>query len=240
MCGRVARNYDGEELVAEFDLEEFSYTRLRPLIEQVPLFNVAPSQNVPVVVQEGEGRVIRLIRWGLIPSWSKDGEPGQMSTINARDDKILESKLYAPCFKSRRCLVPVSGFYEWQGAKPPKTPHYIYMKDAPIFALAGVWDFWKPKAIKGANEPSTVKEPFFSISIVTTEPNELMKPIHNRMPVIVARANYGAWLDPENHDVDRLRGLLKPFPAERMAEHIVGRIVGSPKNDTAECIAPIA
>ena len=230
MCGRVTRNYSGGVLVDEFEIEEFSYTRLIPRIEQLPLFNVCPSQDVPVVVCESGNRILRLMRWGFVPAWSKDGTPGKLSTINARDDNIRESKLYGPAFKLRRCLVPVSGFYEWQGAKRPKTPHLIYLSGSPIFALAGVWSLWKFK---------TTQEEIYSFAVVTTSPNELMRPIHDRMPVIVANEDYSRWLDADNQDTDNLSALLNPFPAGRMAEHVVSGAVNSPKNDSEACIAPV-
>ena len=174
------------------------------------------------------------MRWTLIPPWSKDGKT-EYSTINARSEKITDSKLYAPCFKSSRCLIPADAFYEWKKisgekeAKVEKQPMCIKMEDEKPFLFAGLYSVWRDKDEK--------EHPTFAI--ITTTPNKLMEDIHNRMPVILPEKHLEAWLDPKNKDTVALKKLLVPYPAKEMKAHAVSKFVNSPANDSPECIKPV-
>jgi putative SOS response-associated peptidase YedK len=196
-----------------------------------PSYNVAPQSFQPVVrlsPDTGE-RELTIMRWGLIPFWSKDGKMA-FNTINAKAETITTSPAYREAMKRRRCLVPADWFYEWKklDAKT-KQPYAIAMKDAELFAFAGLWDSWKDKETGKALETYTV---------ITTDPNDLMEPIHNRMPVILHRKDYERWLavaDPAQLPID----LLRPYPAEEMKAWKVSRAVGNVRNNSPGLIVPI-
>ena len=172
-------------------------------------------------------------RFFIIPNYAKDRKFYDLTLGNAGDDKILSSKIYAESFRKRRCILPVSGYYEFKktGEKKtdPKIPYVFYVKDEPMFGLAGIWDTWKDPASG---------EVLSCFAIITTEPNELATQIHNRMPVILPREEYERWLEPGEPDPNALRALLKPFPAARMARREFARAVNSSKNkDEATLVA---
>ena len=192
-------------------------------------YNVAPSQDVPVIrAAESTGRRADLMRWGLIPSWTK-GKP-KLQPINAKSETAATSAMFRQAMERRRCLVPADGFYEWKGAKPPKQPHLIRMKGNRPFGFAGLWERWRP---------DETSEPVETFTILTTTPNELVAQIHNRMPVIVGPADFDRWLDPKASAAD-VAGLLKSYPAGEMEAFPVSTRVNSPKNDDAACIEPSA
>jgi putative SOS response-associated peptidase YedK len=198
--------------------EEFDEKRV------VPRFNVAPSQTVPIVRISGEGkRVVSEARWGLIPSWVK-GKP-KSAPINARAETVRTSGMFRQAMERRRCLVPADGFYEWKGAKPPKQPYFIHKPDDGIFAFAGLWERWKP---------DSDAEPVDTFTIITTAANEVIKPIHNRMPVILSEADYAKWLDRATAEKD-VEGLLKPYEGELEAARVSTK-VNSAKNEGPELI----
>jgi putative SOS response-associated peptidase YedK len=181
-------------------------------------YNAAPSQLLPVITNDS--RDVQMLKWGLIPSWAKDAKVGY-KMINARVETLAERPAYRKALESRRCLIPADGFYEWR--KRPngtKTPMYIHMKDGELFAFAGLWERWKDEA------GQEVK----SFTVITTEPNELMKTIHNRMPAIVPKEGYLDWL--ENGSTE----WLKPYPAEEMEAYAVSPRVNSPGRDEAGMI----
>jgi len=189
----------------------------------LPRFNVAPSQSPPIVRLDSSGqRVLEFARWGFVPAWTK-GKP-KLAPINAKCETAVTSGMYRSAFAKRRCLVPADGFYEWKGAKPPKQPFYIHRKDDGVFAFAGLWERWKP---------DEEAEPVDTFTILTTSPNELMANIHNRMPVIIDRSDYGAWL--EKGDAK----LLKPAPTEAMEAYPVSTKVNKPSHDQADCVERI-
>lgn len=212
-------------------------------------YNIAPTQLVPVVrlVQEqhlrggpgkaaGEGelgtRELVQLRWGLIPSWAKDASIGNR-LINARAEGLAEKPSFRAAFRARRCLVPADGFYEWQATPQGKRPYRIGLKGGraealPLFAFAGLWERWE-KASDGA--------PIESCTIVTTAANELLAPIHERMPVILPQDGYAAWLAPATPPAEAL-ALLKPYPAAAMLLYPVSKRVNSVRFDDALCIAP--
>jgi len=189
-------------------------------------YNIAPTQVMPVVVSSPAQREIETMRWGLIPSWAKDLKT-QSPLINARAETVHEKPSFRSSFKSRRCLVPADGFYEWTKKNGGKVPYRIYLASEGLFAFAGIWAEWG----KG-------DEGIRSFSIITTEANSALQSIHHRMPVILNPDNYEHWLDASATQED-LVALLNPYPSELMAYHEVSLKVNSPKNDDPECLTPV-
>lgn len=219
MCGRFALYSDPRTLARHFGVEVPADLR--------PRYNVAPTQTIPILRQEGQGRQFALARWGLIPHWAKALETGY-STINARAETVAAKPAYRSAFRYRRAIVPADGYYEWRsvpGSKA-KQPYFIALRDQEPMAFAGLWERWR----------SPEGEDLESCSIIVTEANELMRPIHDRMPVILAPAAWAAWLDPNAKDIMALQGLLKPFPAEAMMAWPVSPRVNNPRNDGPQCL----
>ncbi|HXY36302.1 MAG TPA: SOS response-associated peptidase [Planctomycetaceae bacterium] len=216
MCGRFTLRARPADLVEVFEL-------LREP-ELTPRFNIAPTQPVAIVRQVDKHREISMVRWGLIPFWAEDPKVGY-STINARAETVAKKPTFRQSFAKRRCLIPADGFYEWQRMDGRKQPFFIHMKDDRPFAFAGLWDRWKrgDQAIE-------------SCSIIVSNANELVEPIHDRMPVILDQEDYARWLDPKNQDTAALQGLLRPYPAEGMTAFPISTLVNSPRNDQPECI----
>jgi putative SOS response-associated peptidase YedK len=194
-----------------------------------PRFNIAPSQPIAVLPNTGNNTLDFYV-WGLIPSWAKDPAIGNRM-INARSETLAEKPSFRSAFRRKRCLIFADGFYEWQQAEAgkPKQPMYVCMKDQKPFAFAGLWEMWF------APDGSEVR----SCTIITTEPNDLMKNIHNRMPVILPSSSYPLWIDPNEQPPERFKELLIPFPAEAMKAYPVSRFVNSPNNDSPECVKPL-
>lgn len=225
MCGR----YSDPSL---YDAKiEFSVTRIVPSLEALGRrYNVAPTMDAMVVLDRDGERVLDQFFWTFIPPWSEDGKPGKFSAINARDDKLASSRLYGPSFKSKRCIVPAGGFYEWQGKKAPKQPFYIHRNDNRPLGFAGIWSHWQSRE---RNEER------YSFAIVTTAANDALKPIHDRMPVILGRDDYDLWLDPRSVDTQSLQELLRPCPDEWLEAYPVSTRVNKPGNEGPECIEPV-
>ncbi len=223
MCGRFALLVSGEEVARLFDVDSVP----DPLPAR---YNIAPTQPVLALrlSADGQQREFALFQWGLVPSWAKDVKLGARM-INARAETVAEKPAFRAAFKRRRCLIPASGFYEWQAVNGRKQPMFIHPKNDPLFAFAGLWEYW---ASADGSELETC-------TILTTSPNELMAPIHNRMPVIVAREDFSMWLNPEPRPEDAFH-LLRPYPAKKMAAYPVSTMVNSPKNDTPACVEPLA
>jgi putative SOS response-associated peptidase YedK len=229
MCGRYGRRADKQRI------SEWFHTHNTNVFDEstyAPSFNVAPQSFQPIVrlsLETGE-RELTVMRWGLVPFWSKDGKMG-FSTINAKAETIATSPAYREAWKRRRCLVPAEWFYEWQKTgEKTKQPFAIAMKDGGMFAFAGLWETWTDKASGQRLETYT---------IITTDPNELMEKIHTRMPVIVDQRNYERWMAPTDQahlPVD----LLKPYPAEEMTAWKVGDAVGNVRNNRPELAEPLA
>lgn len=224
MCGRFALITTGSELAEQFDV---------PLVQSPALtarYNVAPTQPVTAVRLNRESgvRELTFLNWGLIPFWAKDPSIGSRM-INARAETVTEKPSYRNAFKYRRCLIPADGFYEWQKQNGRKQPMFVHAADGHALAFAGLWETWQ------SPEGSVIE----SCTILTTTPNELMQPIHNRMPVIIAPEDYSMWLDPGPRPDDALH-LLRPYPSERLAARPVSTVVNNPRNDVPECIAPLA
>jgi putative SOS response-associated peptidase YedK len=219
MCGRYSF-VPTESIAARFDIQQAQLNLL-------PRYNVAPSQSMPVVVRNSPNRLVEM-QWGLIPSWSKEPR-AQFSTINARAETITKSPVFRGPFKSRRCLVPASGFYEWRQTGQGKQPYCIRLKEEDLFAFAGLYDVWHDGE---GNE-------LYSYTIITTTPNDLVAPIHNRMPVILQQEDEQVWLDNET-DSARLLALLVAYPADEMEAYPVSRAVNSPANEGAELLQSVA
>jgi putative SOS response-associated peptidase YedK len=219
MCGRFLASKSPEEVSRWFATRNATPNSRAS-------YNVAPSQDVLTVRfnPETQQRTLDALRWGLVPYWAKDIKIGY-SLINAKAETVAEKPAFREAFKYRRCLIAADGFYEWKklDAKS-KQPYAITMKDRSLFGFAGLWERWKDKASG---------EVIRSCTIITTEPNEVCAPIHDRMPVIVDPADYGKWLGEEPVDPVRLLGMLRPFPAERMMCFPVDARVGNVKNDDA-------
>lgn len=223
MCGRYVLAVDPDTLQQAFDLSNVP--------DFPPRFNIAPTQFSPVITNEARDEAT-LLRWGLIPSWSKDASIAA-SLINARADSAPEKPSFRSAFKRRRCLVPATGFYEWKKSEDgkSKTPLYIQVSDTPLFAMAGLWEVWK--------QPDT-GELIKTYTILTTDANEFMQPIHTRMPVILRREDYDLWLQEDEVPADVLRPLLKPFTAGAMKAYEVSKAVNRPANDSPLLIEPVA
>ena len=223
MCGRYA--IYGPVSRANRDAIEF----LGEEIAFHPTFNAAPTQSLPVLrVSAERGRELALLRWGLVLSWAKDPAIGARM-INARSETVSEKPAFRAAFRRRRCLVPMSGFYEWQKAGGRKVPHFARLLDTEIFAAAGLYEYWPGR--DGA-------APVESYTILTTGANDLMRAVHDRMPVILHEGDYEAWLDPKNEKLEALSGLLTPFPAEKMRVYPISARVNNTRNDGPELVEP--
>ncbi len=219
MCGRYSLTAPPEAVGRLFELAG-------PMPNLEPRYNIAPTQAAPVVglKPDGETRGLAMLRWGLVPSWS-DGPDSRLSMINARAETVRTKPAFRAAFKARRCLVPADGFYEWQaqGKGRPKQPHRIVRRDGAPFAFAGLWERWQPKD----------GEPILSFTIIVTDANELLKPIHERMPVILEPGDHEAWLGAAPEEAE---ALLRPLAADRLEAYPVSPRVNSPKNDDPACI----
>lgn len=219
MCGRFARKRSSAMIAKDFGVEE--------IVDDVePSFNVAPTHPVAVIVNNGVKQLVAM-RWGLVPFWAADPSIAS-KLINARAETLMSKAAFKEGFKRRRCLVVADGFFEWQKQGAFKTPFFIHLKGDQSFGFAGVYETWNPP----------LGEPLVTCTIITTDANELVRPIHDRMPVILPKSAEDFWLDPEVADHSRLLDLLHPYRADDMAAHTVSQLVNSVKNDSPECIEP--
>jgi len=227
VCGRYVE-VSSPALLAE----RFQVTEVRPK-ELEPSYNVAPRADVPVVAERHGERVLDVVRWGLVPFWAKDPKIGDRM-INARAESLLTSNAFKRPFERKRCIVPADGFYEWQKleGKRTKQPWFIRRRDGEPLAFAGLWESWHdPNA--GEDAP-----PLRTCVIITTQPNELLAPIHDRMPVVLPESEWDTWLDVENHDVGALCKLLVPFPAGELEAWEVSTLVNKADNNGPELLDP--
>ena len=217
MCGRYNLVTDAGALVDYFEIEHalFNYPG--------PRYNIAPGQDVPVIRQSAQGRELISARWGLVPNWSRESNPGY-STINARAESVADKPAYRNPFRHKRCLIPASGFYEWKRADGQKTPYHIHLPENEMFAFAGLWDHWDKEG-----------EGFDSCTIIVTTANQAVRPVHDRMPVILNRAQYNTWLNTGRFSRTQLESMLVPY-AGLMDVHPVSRHVNSPMHDDPECL----
>ena len=225
MCGRFSLNQTGDDLAAAF--------HLKAVPPVAPRYNIAPTQPVAAAVATADHPepYFELLRWGLIPSWAKDPAIGNR-LINARAETVSEKPSFRAAFKRRRCLIMADGFYEWQqrASRKTKQPHYIFLKGHQPFAFAGLWEHWSDPVSGGELQTCT---------ILTTAPNELMEPIHNRMPVILPTADYAAWLDPSYDQPQTLQAMLRPYAAAAMERYPVSTLVNKPQHDLPACLEPL-
>jgi putative SOS response-associated peptidase YedK len=223
MCGRFTLRTSPSDISTLFDVSI-------PDPSVVPRYNIAPTQNVSVILQEGNSlesnRQWRFFRWGLVPSWAKDLSISH-KLINARGETISEKPSFRSAFKKRRCLVLADGFYEWEKTDSGKQPHYFTQHNESVMAFAGLWEYWE-------NE-STV----FSCTIITTTANSLLDPMHDRMPVILDSEDHQQWLDPDFYEKESLQQLIKPYSADKMTSRLVNKTVNHVKNETPDCLAII-
>lgn len=221
MCGRFTLTQSAEKITEFFGLSEVP--------ELAPRYNIAPSQLIAAIMQDKENQENKLkwMRWGLIPSWAKDTKIGY-KLINARSETLTEKPSFRNAFKRRRCLIIADGFYEWQKQEKHKQPYYIQLRDKQPFAFAGLWETWQPED----------GEAIISCTIITTEANAVMQPIHNRMPVILSPDVYEQWLDPTFDQSNALLESLKPYDSEMIATP-VSNVVNNPVHDQPECVEPI-
>lgn len=218
MCGRYSLTVDREELAAVLEVD-------RVFSDHHPRWNVAPTQEVPVVRDDGEGWRLDDLRWGLVPWWADDPRVGNRH-INGRCETVSVRRPFRdPFLEGRRCLVPVDGFYEWRKDPGGKTPHWIARPDRGVFTLAGVWERWRDGA------GGQVR----SFAILTTDSNALLAPIHDRMPVVIPRAHRARWVDPGT-DPGTLGDLLHPPPEGELEVWPVSRQVNRPANDGPELL----
>jgi putative SOS response-associated peptidase YedK len=227
MCGRAKLEGDLNEIKVAFGIPP-EY----PTPNYAPSWNVAPTDNLPIVRYDPKAghRTLDLMRWGLVPYWAKDIKIG-FSTINAMAETVDTKPVFREAFKRRRCLVPIEAFYEWQAIGPKvKQPYAIALADRGVMALAGLWETWR----------SPAAEMVRSFTIVTTTPNALCAPIHNRMPVILPPETWPTWLGETAVGTETLQLMLAPYPANRMTCWPVDKRVGNVKNNDPSLIEPIA
>ncbi len=222
MCGRFALTADAETLQSEFNLSSLP-------ADLAPRYNIAPSQAVAVALRDSNGRqYLDAFRWGLIPVWAKDASIGNRM-INARAESVAEKPSFKRPLQKQRCLILADGFFEWQKTAGGKVPAYFRLKDERPFAFAGLWDSWTDPA----------GQTIHSCTIITTAPNPLVAPIHNRMPVILLPKDRERWLNPIEQSPQSLLPLLNPYPANEMLSYPVSTLVNSPANDSPACIQPL-
>ncbi|MDQ0113004.1 SOS response-associated peptidase [Paenibacillus harenae] len=224
MCGRYTLTITIEELMVRYMVDETGIPFHRPK------YNVAPSQQVLAVINDGNDNRLGELKWGLIPPWADDPKVGFMM-INARAETAAEKAAFKKPLRSKRCLIPADGFYEWKKLSGgSKQPMRITMKSREIFSMAGLYETWiSPDGAK-----------INSCTILTTEPNPLMAPIHDRMPVILRPENEALWLDRKTQDVEALLPLLRPYDDRDMVAYAVSPAVGNVRNDSPELIEQIA
>jgi len=218
MCGRFTLTYKTKELQMLLGLPETN-------LDWQPRYNIAPSQPIAAILDK-ESKNIEFLRWGLIPGWAKDESIGNR-LINARSETIMEKPSFKNAFNRRRCLILADGFYEWKRSKTkgsPSQPYYFYLEDKQPFAIAGIWEIWQ----------SPNGSEVWSTAIITCEANEILSPIHERMPVILDKEVMFDWL--EDRPAKELIPMMKSYPADKMDFHMVGKGVNSPFNDVPECI----
>ncbi len=223
MCGRFTLRTPTHRLAEAFGV--------RDLPNLAPRYNIAPSQDVAAVrrAEDGDGRELVLLRWGLVPYWAKEPAIGNRM-INARAETVAEKPAFRAAFRRRRCLVAADGFYEWQKtADGKKQPWFIRLADDAPFAIAGLWERWK----------SPQGDAVESCTLITTEANETLEPIHDRMPVILAPDAWDAWLAPESASAGALTALLRPYTGDGLTAQRIGRLVNDPRSDEPACIAPL-
>src|SRR3954468_11699711 len=246
MCGRYVSVSSPTILAERFRVDEVRVERTEPS------YNVTPRAEVPVVAQSQGRRVLDLVRWGLVPSWAKDLKIGDRQ-INARAERIQTASAYKRAFARRRCIIPADGFYEWQkvGDAKRKVPWFFRRRDGEPLAFAGLWEIWHDvksgddsaatggeRSVESTHDGRDEAPRVRSCVIITTDANELVAPIHNRMPVLLPESAWTEWLDRENRDVDKLQRLLVPAPVGELEAWPVATLVNKPENNGPELVEP--
>ena len=221
MCGRFTA-VDVKAIYEKYELSD----RLPSL---QPSYNIAPSHEIPAIVGTNEGNRLLMLRWGLIPSWSKD-DSFAFKMINARAETIDQKPSFKNLLTRRRCLIPADGFFEWKKEEKSKTPYRFILENEKPFAFAGLWDSWK-------NEKG---ETLYTFTIVTTSPNKMIEEVHDRMPVILNDQGEKIWLDPNTEDKKVLKELLIPYPSELMDKYQVSSYVNSSRNPGPKAIERVS
>jgi putative SOS response-associated peptidase YedK len=216
MCGRFTIRVPHTLLLKHFAI---GHTDLQLAMR----YNVAPTQQIPVV-RFNNGRELTTMRWGLVPSWADDPKIGY-KMINARSEEAAKKPSFRSAMKKQRCLIPADGFFEWQKVGKAKQPHWFHRADGEPFAFAGLWERWS----KG-------DAPMETCTILTTRPNELVAPYHDRMPVILSPADYNKWMDPTNNDPESLKYMLEPYPASELIDTAVNPLVNNARHDGPDCV----
>jgi len=216
MCGRFTQATDAEIIAKVFELSA------KPIVSR--RYNIAPTQYVAAVRMGGSGRELVNLQWGLIPSWATSTSVGS-SMINARGETVAEKPAFRSAFRARRCLIVADGFYEWQKLGKAKQPYFIFFRDRRAFAFAGLWERWQGDGHDAVE----------SCTIVTTTANDLVAPIHDRMPVILNPEDHKFWIDPEVKEPERLLPLLRPIDPRMMDAYPVSPLVNNPANDLPNC-----
>jgi putative SOS response-associated peptidase YedK len=222
MCGRYQVHTPVEEIARQFDAFITAEAAQLP-----PRYNVAPSLLVPAVRIRHDRRELSALSWGLVPGWAKT--PSANRPINARAESVFDKPMFRNAVQRRRCLIPADGFYEWQVRSGGKQPWHVSIADGSLFALGGVWEYWAKEGV----------QPIVSCAIIVTDANDLMRPIHERMPVIIAPEDYARWLDVEVQDQEQIMPLLAPFPAERMRAFPISSLVNNAKNEGPNLVRPL-
>jgi len=222
MCGRFVQAHRPEFYAEHFGVEVMKTPAL------APSWNVAPTDEVYAVAEHAGERLLGTFRWGLLPWWAKDRKAAARN-INARSETAAEKPAFRDSFVSKRCLIPADGFFEWEPKPKGKLPHFIHAATDEPLALAGLWSSWR--------DPET-GERVRTCTILTGDPNDLVAKLHNRMPIILDRPAWNAWLDPSTADREGLEELLR-HSAPPLAEHAVSTLVNKVANNVPECIAPL-
>ena len=221
MCGRFTQRADSKKLAESFGVTEVPTVEAR--------YNIAPTQEVLGVSQSPDGRGATFYKWGLVPSWVKDTSMGAR-LINARSETVADKPAFRQAFKQRRCIIPADGFYEWQRTEGRKQPFFFRMRDERLFGFAGLWERWEGEGGEVIN----------SCAILTTEANQVLQPVHDRMPVILHPDDYELWLGADARELDLVKEMLRPYPAEAMLGYPVGTSINSPRNQGAGLIERMA
>ena len=220
MCGRFAQRTDARKLAREFKVEEV------PEVE--PRYNIAPTQDILSVRQAEDEREAVFLKWGLVPAWAKDASIGA-KLINARAETVTEKPSFREAFKKRRCIIPADGFYEWQRTGWRKQPFFFQMRDESPFGFAGLWEQWR--AVGG--------KMLETCTILTTEANEILRPVHDRMPVILRPEDCDLWLDEDVRKLDLRKDLLRPYPSSEMVSYPVSTLVNNTHKVGADLLKPL-
>jgi len=225
MCGRFVLD-DVDDILPRFGIKDSKGIKEK----LTPHYNIAPTQNIPVIYKdENQENRIEFMKWGLVPFWAKDPKIGY-GMINARAETLAQKPSFKHILKTKRCLVPSTGFYEWKKIDKQKVPFYIRIKNCKIISFAGLFDNWK----------DSVGNELITFTIITTDANNTLKPIHNRMPVILEQEFEEKWLDTRIQAFDSLAEMLKPYPDNQMIAYTISSEVNNPKNDNPQLIKEVS